>query len=200
MPRLRPLTLVSLALLLCAPPSRVVRGDDIPATAKRLLEEQDKKVKELKEIQRKAEADLKASHKKLLEDLEALEASFKKEAKFTQALAVAKVIQKIREGPIKAQPDPGTLTNFRAQVGKVLYFEVTGRNNGTVWGTGIYTDDSSLAAAAVHAGVLTLGQKAVIKVTMLPGQAGYQGTTRNGITTANWNAWGGSYKVEAVPK
>src|SRR5260370_42024064 len=72
MSRLRLMTLASLALLLGASPGRVVRGDDIPATAKRLLEEHDKKVKEIK---RKAEEGLKASRKKLLEDLQALETS-----------------------------------------------------------------------------------------------------------------------------
>src|SRR5262249_15208636 len=60
---------------------------------------------------------------------------------------------------------------------------------GSVWGTDIYTDDSPLAAVAVHAGVLQVGQKGVVKVTILPGQQSYTGSTRNGVTTGNWKAW-----------
>jgi hypothetical protein len=172
-----------------------VRGDDVPATAKKLLEDHDK---ETKEIKRKAEEDLKASRKKLLDSLQALEASFTKEAKLAQAQAVRQLLKDLKEGPVKAQADPGTLSNFRGQQGKAFYFEVTGGNGGSVWGTDIYTDDSTLATAAVHAGVLQVGQKAVIKVTVLPGEMNYLGTMRNGITTANWGAWQGSYKIEAV--
>src|SRR5262249_30076731 len=87
------------------------------------------------------------------------------------------------------QPDPGALVTFRAEVGKSFLFEVTGSNAGSVWGTDIYTDDSSLATAAVHAGVLTPGQKAIVKVTILPGQAGYADTTRYGVSSGSWQSW-----------
>ena len=50
-----------------------------------------------------------------------------------------------------------------------------------MWGTDVYTSDSTLATAAVHAGVLQPGQTGVVKVTILPGQAAYQGSTRNSV-------------------
>jgi hypothetical protein len=53
-----------------------------------------------------------------------------------------------------------------------------------------------LSAAAVHAGVLKAGEKGTVKVTILPGQTGYQGTTRNGITSSPYGQWGSSYRVE----
>lgn len=190
--KFRLLALASLVLFFG--PGRAARGD-VPASAKKLLADHDK---ETREIKRKAEEDLTKSRKKLIDALEALEASFKKEAKFAQAQAVRQILQDLKQGPIKTQPDPGTLSNFRGQMGKPLYFEVTGGNAGAVWGTDVYTDDSTLAVAAVHAGVLQLGQKGVVKVTVLPGEMNYLGTTRNGITTANWGAWAGSFKIEAV--
>jgi len=67
-----------------------------------------------------------------------------------------------------------------------------------VWGTDVYTDDSSVAAAAVHAGLLKVGERGRIKVTMLPGQDSYPGTTRNGVTSAEWASWDGSFKLELV--
>src|SRR6185369_1403563 len=73
-------------------------------------------------------------------------------------------------GGAGAMADPGTLKNFRGQLGKTLLFEVTGAANGSVWGSGVYTDDSTLATAAVHAGVLKVGEKGAVKVTILAGQ------------------------------
>lgn len=99
--------------------------------------------------------------------------------------------------PGKVSADPGNLLAFRGQSGKAFYFEVTGTNTGPVWGTDIYTDDSRLSTAAVHAGLLQVGQKAVLKVTILLGQASYQGSERNGVATGRWEQWGGSYRIEA---
>ena len=38
----------------------------------------------------------------------------------------------------------------RAQYKSSGSFEVTGSDSGSIWGTDVYTDDSNLAAAAVH--------------------------------------------------
>ena len=94
-----------------------------------------------------------------------------------------------------AQPDPGNLTNFQNDVGKTYYFRVTGAVNGTVWGTGVYTSDSPLATAVVHAGVLKVGQTGVVKVTIVPAQDAYQGSTQNGVTTSEYGPWPGAYRV-----
>jgi hypothetical protein len=121
------------------------------------------------------------------------------------ALAVRDPGEKKKKAPpvvkIEAKPDPGTLVAFQNHVGKVFYFEVTGRTQGgTVWGTGVYTSDSQLSMAAVHAGVLLNNQKGVVKVTILAGQGAYQGSLNNGIQTSAYGPWNGSYKVDAVGK
>jgi hypothetical protein len=99
---------------------------------------------------------------------------------------------------VTALPDPGTLTGHRGDVGKSFLFEVTGANTGPVWGTEVYTDDSALATAAVHAGVLAVGQKGVVKVTILPGLESYTSSASNGVVSGSWASWVGSYRVEAV--
>jgi LCCL domain len=108
----------------------------------------------------------------------------------------AGALEPVKRGP--AQLDPGTLSSYRGSPGQVLYFEVVGAAGGPVWGTDVYTDDSQLATAAVHAGVLKPGQKGVVKVTMLGGQNGYPGSTRHGVSSGNWGFWGASYRVEAA--
>jgi WD40 repeat protein len=93
--------------------------------------------------------------------------------------------------------DPGTLTGFSSQPGKTFRFQITGQTTGEIYGTDIYTDDSILAAAAVHAGILKAGQKGIVRVTILEGKAAYKGSTRNGVTSSEYGSWNGSYKVEA---
>jgi hypothetical protein len=88
---------------------------------------------------------------------------------------------------------PTNLVGYRNKVGGVYQFTVTGVARGAVWGTDVYTDDSTVAAAAVHAGVLAAGETKTVTVTILPGQASYPASTRNGVSSASWGSWAGSY-------
>jgi hypothetical protein len=92
-------------------------------------------------------------------------------------------------------PDPDWMTQFRDRHGEVLYFRVTGTSRGSVWGTEVYTDDSELAAAAVHAGFLKDGETGIIGVMFLPGQDKYVGSTRNGVRSSDFWQYGGSYRI-----
>jgi Ca2+-binding EF-hand superfamily protein len=94
--------------------------------------------------------------------------------------------------------DPHDMVRFRGQTGKTFLIEVTGRVSTNVWGTGIYTDSSTLAAAAVHAGILDIGMKGLIKVMVLEPQQQYTGSTRNGITSQSFGQFGGSYTIQGV--
>lgn len=93
-----------------------------------------------------------------------------------------------------ALPASGNLQGFRDRVGQTLRLRVTGAAEGRVWGAGIYTDDSSVARAAVHAGVLQVGQTGVVEVMILPGQSAYEASTLNGVETTGYGDWGGSYR------
>lgn len=65
---------------------------------------------------------------------------------------------------------------------------------GSVWGTDLYTSDSAICVAAVHAGVIK-EKGGRVKVILQPGQPAYTGTFRNGVTTNNWGAYQQSFKV-----
>jgi hypothetical protein len=93
---------------------------------------------------------------------------------------------------------PENLTAYRGNNGTLYTFRIRGTTDGSVWGgaDGIYTDDSKLATAAVHAGLVREGEEANIKVRILQGQAAYRGNSRNGITTRDYGSWSGSYKFE----
>jgi hypothetical protein len=57
-----------------------------------------------------------------------------------------------------------------------------------VWGTDVYTDDSGLCRAALHAGVIT-SQGGPITVNRTAGRQLYIGSTRNGVTTNDFPAF-----------
>jgi hypothetical protein len=72
---------------------------------------------------------------------------------------------------------------------------VTGANGGALYGTGVHTTDSSLATAAVHGGILKLGQTGVVKVTVIASPQQFVGSTQNGITSSNWGQYPAAYKI-----
>ncbi len=66
--------------------------------------------------------------------------------------------------------------------------------SGSVWGTDIYTTDSSICRSAIQAGVITL-TGGPVKVQLSPGQPSYVGTAKNGVTSSAWGAYEKSFKV-----
>ena len=66
----------------------------------------------------------------------------------------------------------------------------------TVWGTDVYTDDSSVCRAAVHAGVVGLHQGGAATLTILPGESSYLGTERNGVRTVPYGSWDRSFALD----
>jgi hypothetical protein len=76
--------------------------------------------------------------------------------------------------------------------------QVVGSTSGPVWGSQIYTDDSLISSAAVHAGLLKVGELGLIKVTIAPGRESYTATEANGVRSQPYGPWDGSYRIERV--
>ena len=92
--------------------------------------------------------------------------------------------------------DPDNLVDYRGNDGMTYEFRVFGSIDGSVWGglDGFYTDDSNLATAAVHAGILAPGQTGNVTVVIRPGRVAYFGSTANGVSTRDYGEWWGSYE------
>lgn len=63
---------------------------------------------------------------------------------------------------------------------------------GTVWGTGTYTDDSSVCAAAVHDGRITT-DGGDFTIETREGLSAYTSSTANGVTTEEYGEWNRSF-------
>jgi beta-lactamase regulating signal transducer with metallopeptidase domain len=92
------------------------------------------------------------------------------------------------------------LKEFRGHIGLSARVTVTGSNTGSVWGSGTYTDDSDLGTAAVHAGLVEVGETQEVLISFLGPQQGFAAGSANGVTTREYGAWDGSYQLAPVDK
>jgi len=107
---------------------------------------------------------------------------------------------------VPAGPWDATAVQYRGQNGR--QFAHTCPSNGMLgaaYGTDIYTDDSSICTAAVHAGLITPEAGGTVTVEIRPGQRSYPSTFRNNVTSNSWGQWVGSFAfagptaVQAMP-
>src|SRR5207247_9337735 len=94
--------------------------------------------------------------------------------------------------------EPVLMSSFRSRVGETLSFAIRGRDDQQIWGTTTYADTSALETAAVHAGLLRPGQRAIVKVRPLPGQDRYDATNQNGVQSHAYGRRLGSYRFVAA--
>ena len=90
-----------------------------------------------------------------------------------------------------------TAKDYLEELGSKIKFKLPPNKDGfsgAVWGTDVYSYDSAIGAAAVHAGVITLEAGGEVTIEILEGASSYKGTTDNGITTSDWGPYDYSYK------
>ncbi|HVF46083.1 MAG TPA: LCCL domain-containing protein [Pyrinomonadaceae bacterium] len=85
---------------------------------------------------------------------------------------------------------------FKGETGKTYTFACP--ENGTagiIWGSDVYTADSSICTAAVHAGIITLENGGEVTMEFRPGRQTYGSTVRNGISSISFGEYGRSFVV-----
>ncbi len=152
--------------------------------------------------QRETDVRLARERKALIDKLEKIQETETKAGHLDAAIAIRDRVRQLqssartRQLPLAeptAEPFAAGLVAQRDRVGTTFDMNVVGSAMGSVWGSGIYTDDSSVEAAAVHAGVLKPGQAGTVHVTILPGQQQYVRSLANGVSSNAYGAWPGSF-------
>ena len=94
------------------------------------------------------------------------------------------------------------MTKYREQNGKTFIFKVTSTTSGRIWGGqgNVYTDDSTISTAAVHAGLIRTSETTIVKLTIMAGRSSYPTITRNGITSRSYGSYYGSYIISLVKR
>jgi hypothetical protein len=125
--------------------------------------------------------------------IQELVAHFERQNKLTR-----EELKTLLDQGLLASEAPARIQDLCDTPGATYYFRVTGATDASVWGTDVYTGDSSLAAAAVHAGALKPGETAVVRVRVMPPLAQYQGSVRNGVTSHGFGRFGTAYSVDRL--
>jgi hypothetical protein len=109
-------------------------------------------------------------------------------------------LEQFAAGGYWGQNKPGQLPRLANQIGQSFIFQVTGDIVGPLWGTDVYTSDSNLATACVHAGVLGPDETGLVQVTMVQPPPSFRGSQRNGVSSSSYQSWPGAFRVEALAK
>jgi hypothetical protein len=191
--------------------------DDLPAEARRLIDEAEKEIIVIRDradrqidevrlradhavagVQARADEEVQARQRALLAQLRPMQEEQLRRGKLDEALAIRERIRGLKAGLLQARPAPDNLMGEPdPRPGRQLLFEVTGEGDGPLWGTDVYTGDSSLAAAAVHAGALGEGERGVVRVTFVDAlNVAFAGSYRNGVESADYGTFPVAYRVE----
>jgi len=89
-----------------------------------------------------------------------------------------------------------TANQFKQDPGQTYTFECPkGGSPIAIWGSDVYTADSSICTAAVHMGKITLLDGGQVTIEMRPGRSVYGSTVRNGITSNTFGEFPHSFVV-----
>jgi hypothetical protein len=84
---------------------------------------------------------------------------------------------------------------YESQVGlRIRYDCPPGGKVDSIYGTDVYTTDSSVCTAAVHAGRISLAGGGPVVIEIREGQNSYPRSERNGITSSGWGRYDASFR------
>jgi hypothetical protein len=138
--------------------------------------------------------------RELFRELKVMQVRHAQAGDLDEALAIRAKLKQFRREFLNIQDDPGNLSEFsREDIGRILYYEVVGNTEGSIWGHECYTSDSRLATAAIHAGVLSSGERGVVRVTLIDGDhRHFSGTERFGVRSLEYSGYSLAYTVEPM--
>ncbi len=78
--------------------------------------------------------------------------------------------------------------SFSRQIGRRINFfcPAVKTPSTEIWGTGVYATDSAICSAAIHAGVLVLGEAGPVSIVIGPVVANVQGSIRYGVKSQSY--------------
>ena len=151
-------------------------------------------------VQRDASRELSPLLRDLFSRLKAMQATYAQAGMLDDALAIRARLRTLRADLFGVKVDPGSMSDFGASdVGRSYLFEVVGTDDGNVWGTDCYTGDSRVAVAAVHSGSLRVGERGLVRVTIVDGsERVFDGSERHGIRSMDYGNYSVAFRTERV--
>ncbi len=89
-----------------------------------------------------------------------------------------------------------TPSGFKGETGQTYTFRCPEEGiEHIIWGSDVYTHDSSICTAAVHAGLISLARGGIVTIEFRPGRSTYGSTVRNGIKSKTYGEYPRSFVV-----
>ena len=151
-------------------------------------------------VQLEASRELSPLLRDLFAQLKSLQANYAGTGMLDEALAIRARLRTLRADLFGVKADPGSMSDFGStDVGKSYLFELVGTNEGNIWGTDAYTGDSRVAVAAVHSGTLRVGERGLVRVTIVDGsERVFDGSERHGIRSMDYGNYSVAFQTERV--
>lgn len=90
--------------------------------------------------------------------------------------------------------------SFRGQEGTEQTIDCpAGGAADSVWGTGTYTDDSSICTAAVQSGLITFEDGGEVTILIGPAEQSFDGGIANDVESEDYGPWQGSFTFPDAP-
>jgi len=97
----------------------------------------------------------------------------------------------------ESDPWQRTAAEFELQIGDSGTHECPpGGSPQQLWGTGPFTDDSSICTAAVFAGVIDLVDGGTVTFTSVEPLSSYDGGESNGVVANEYGEWPGAFSID----
>ena len=109
-----------------------------------------------------------------------------------------KQLRNLLEQGFLAADAPATMHGLCDTIGTSYYFRVIGQVDGSLWGSDVYTGDSLIGTAAVHAGLVKPLEVAVLKVTVVAPPSQFAGSVRHGVTSHDFGRYGSAYRLSRI--
>ncbi len=151
-------------------------------------------------VQLEASRELSPLLRDLFAQLKSLQANYAGSGMLDEALAIRARLRTLRADLFGVKADPGSMSDFSStDVGKSYLFELVGTDEGNIWGTDAYTGDSRVAVAAVHSGTLRVGERGLVRVTIVDGsERVFDGSERHGIRSMDYGNYSVAFQTERV--
>ena len=109
-------------------------------------------------------------------------------------LALASVGSWVQADPFEEIDDSDDATDHRGENGRQFVYQCSEDvGESEVWGSGPYSDDSSICSAAVHAGRISAARGGRVRIEIVGGRSSYRGSSRHGVESLDYGSWPGSF-------
>jgi hypothetical protein len=147
-------------------------------------------------VEQEYKSKIRAIREEAIAPLKTLQSNLSQSGQLSPAVQARDAIQYLSKGYLHPVKIKSSLMELQPVIGKTYFIEITGRNEGSIYGTDYFTADSNVPSAAVHSGLVQVGETTVLKLIVLSAQTSFLGSNRHAVASSNYGPYWMAYKLE----